>query len=591
MFLGSLGRENEQRLVKHIKKLADCGFAPSRSDVRRLAFEFAEKLEIPHKFNRESGKAGYGWLKSFLERNPDLSVRQSEGLSLARAQGMNRVDVAAFFALLERTLTENDLLNKPSKIFNMDESGLKLNNEPGEVITRKGSKDVHILTAKERGENVTVIGCCSADGKYIPPVLIFKGVYKKPEFSDGLPPGSDVYMNKKSSYISTELFLQWLKTQFIPHKPLGKVMLILDGHSTHCKSIEVLETAIENDIILLCLPSHCTQALQPLDRSFFGPLKAYYRQEATSWMRNHPNRNITRLQAGQLIGKAWQKAATVGTAVSGFEACGIYPLNEHRIPDHFYSISDEAANEELLSNTSRNTNLSNKTLCDKESPDAREQATTSSTVTLGNFGQTQKVNETSPQPSTSKTVHFENPQRSNEVTPSASPIASYTDTPNETTSLREISTNLDQNLSDITPSKFLLEISPVPKIPRPIIKRKKQSAQVLTSVENIQTKKAAEEQKAKKLIKSTKRKAKDKIANRSVSKKISKEDWLSSDEEPLASKINVTEQETVCVECFEEYSKTTKSVDWIKCTVCQLWLHETCSLYQNVCNICGRKKK
>lgn len=322
-----------------INTLSDCGFAPSKSDVRSMAFEFVEKFKIPHKFNRESRRAGYDWLKSFLERNPELFIRHSEGLSSDRVQGMSRTDVAAFFNLLEKILIEHDLLNKPLRIFNVDT--LILNNEFNEVVTGKGLKDFHVLTEKHKLDNITVIVCCSADGRYVPPVLIYKGAQKKPEFSDGLPTGSDVYMNKKSPYISTELFLKWFRTQFIPNKPAGTVLLILDGQSTHTTNMDVLETAVENDIILLYLPSHCAlQALQPLNRSFFRPLKSHYEQELSCWIRNQPNSIITQVQAGKLIGKAWQKAATVETAVSGFEQCGIYPLNSNRIPDYFIRISD-----------------------------------------------------------------------------------------------------------------------------------------------------------------------------------------------------------------------------------------------------------
>ncbi|CAG9571715.1 unnamed protein product [Danaus chrysippus] len=89
----ALDFDNEKRLVAHIQKLEAAGFPVSRDTVRSLAFQFAEKLGIGHKFNKETGKAGPHWLKSFLERQPTLSVRQAEGLSLARAQGLNREEV------------------------------------------------------------------------------------------------------------------------------------------------------------------------------------------------------------------------------------------------------------------------------------------------------------------------------------------------------------------------------------------------------------------------------------------------------------------------------------------------------------------
>ncbi|KAJ8942178.1 hypothetical protein NQ318_002851 [Aromia moschata] len=267
------------------------GFAPDRQTVRTLAYKFAEKLHIQHTFSAEKEMAGFAWMQSFLERHPELSVRQAEGLSLSRARGMNRDDVRQFFNLLNQVVTEYNLLEKPSHIFNMDETGVQLINKPGKVITTKGTKDVHVLTSKERGENVSVVACCSADGHFIPPEST-----KKAEFSDGLPAGSKVYMNKKSSFINSDLFLLWLKEHFIPNKPNGKYLLVLDGHTAHSTDIDMLQVADDNVIIILCLPSHCTQALQPLDRSFFRPFKTYFNQEAQLWMKNHSNRNLTRYQ-------------------------------------------------------------------------------------------------------------------------------------------------------------------------------------------------------------------------------------------------------------------------------------------------------
>lgn len=74
--MGSLGRDNEKKLVKHIMKLQNCGFAPRHLDLRQMAFNFAVALKIPHKF--KNGLAGKDWLRSFLRRNPELSVRKAE---------------------------------------------------------------------------------------------------------------------------------------------------------------------------------------------------------------------------------------------------------------------------------------------------------------------------------------------------------------------------------------------------------------------------------------------------------------------------------------------------------------------------------
>jgi hypothetical protein len=142
------------------------------------------------------------------------------------------------------------------------------------------------------------MACCNAKEQFLPPVLILKGVNKKQELLDGLPHGSEMYMNPKTSYINSVLFLKLLRDYCIPRKLSGKCLHILDGH---CSAFELLELANSHDITIPCLPSQTTQALQPLYRSFFKPLKTYYNQKAIIWTRNHKERNVRRYQVGQLI--------------------------------------------------------------------------------------------------------------------------------------------------------------------------------------------------------------------------------------------------------------------------------------------------
>ncbi|KAB0804493.1 hypothetical protein PPYR_01463 [Photinus pyralis] len=316
------------------------GFPLTRDDLRRIAYEYAAQIGIKHRFNNETKKAGYDWLNAFLRRNPDISVRKSEGVSIARSQAMNRQEVEAYFELLRTTLEEHNLFDKPGHIYNMDESGLQLNSRPGHVLAAKGSKAVSTVTSTERGETITVIGCCNAEGTVLPPACIMKGKNKKPEFTDNMAPGSILYMSQKSAYINSTIFLEWLRDHFLPRKPAGKVLLILDGHGSHSTSIEMLNFCDSNDIILLCLPSHTTHYLQPLDRAVFKSLKGNFYNACRLWLKNHPGRRITRQQFGQLLQESWGKSASNENAVSGFRACGIFPFNPQAIPDFAFAIAD-----------------------------------------------------------------------------------------------------------------------------------------------------------------------------------------------------------------------------------------------------------
>lgn len=134
----SLGEQNENKLVTHIKKLQAHGFAPTRAEVCRMAYQLAEKYQIKHKFNHEQMRAGNGWLFLFMKRHPELSVRKSEGVSQARAEGMDREKVSTYFNLLQTILVENGFMDKPGHIYNMDETGCQLNNRPEHVIAERG---------------------------------------------------------------------------------------------------------------------------------------------------------------------------------------------------------------------------------------------------------------------------------------------------------------------------------------------------------------------------------------------------------------------------------------------------------------------
>ncbi|CAH2107325.1 unnamed protein product [Euphydryas editha] len=78
-------KEEEKKLVIHIKKLEKVGFGPERKDVKEMAYQLALKLDKKAAFSQTLEKAGDVWFAGFLKRNPQLSQRKSEGLSLARA--------------------------------------------------------------------------------------------------------------------------------------------------------------------------------------------------------------------------------------------------------------------------------------------------------------------------------------------------------------------------------------------------------------------------------------------------------------------------------------------------------------------------
>lgn len=96
----------------------------------------------------------------------------------------------------------------------------------GEVVAAKGSKNVYVVTVLERGETITIVACCNAEGHFLPPYCIMKGKYKKPQYEKGCPPGTVIKMRPEKAYINSDLFMDWLVNHFIPRKSARKNLLI-----------------------------------------------------------------------------------------------------------------------------------------------------------------------------------------------------------------------------------------------------------------------------------------------------------------------------------------------------------------------------
>jgi len=74
----------------------------------------------------------------------------------------------------------------------------------------------------------------------------------------------------------------------------ARQLLLIDGHDSHT-SLEFQDICKENKIYTLCMPSHSSHLLQPLDVGCFSPLKRAYGHQVNSLKRDYIN-YITRLQ-------------------------------------------------------------------------------------------------------------------------------------------------------------------------------------------------------------------------------------------------------------------------------------------------------
>jgi len=142
----------ERELHDHIQYMEKSLYGLTPRDVRRLAFDVAERAGINHRFSNKSKMAGKDWLAGYFSRYPDLSIRVPQGTNLSRAVAFNRPKVAQFFDVYKELLV--DVPCTPSRIWNMDETGITNVQRPSKIIATKGQRTVGKVTSGERGATV-----------------------------------------------------------------------------------------------------------------------------------------------------------------------------------------------------------------------------------------------------------------------------------------------------------------------------------------------------------------------------------------------------------------------------------------------------
>ena len=69
--------------------------------------------------------------------------------------------------------------------------------------------------------------------------------------------------------------------------------------------------------------------MQPLDKSVYGPFKKYINTACDSWLASNPGKTLTIYDMLKVVSNALPLAASPLNIIKGFNATGIYPLNEN----------------------------------------------------------------------------------------------------------------------------------------------------------------------------------------------------------------------------------------------------------------------
>jgi len=312
----------ESQLESYILRASDIYFDLSPKEIRTLAYQlaFENSLNIPQSWTKNK-LAGSDWFSSFLKRHPTLSIRTPEPTSLARVSSFNRTNVNSFFDNLSTIMSRHFF--QAHEIWNMDETGVTTVQSPNRVVARRGYKQVGSIVSADRGTLVTMACAISAIGNNTPPFFVFPRVHYKDHFVANGPPGSNGSANP-SGWMQEKDFILFLKHfhNHVKSTTERPILLLLDNHGSHL-SIEGLNFAKYNGIVMLSFPLHCSHKFQPLDRTVFGPFKKYLNSAGDSWIINNPGKTMNIYDIPTTVSQANPLSMTPTNIQSGFRCTGI----------------------------------------------------------------------------------------------------------------------------------------------------------------------------------------------------------------------------------------------------------------------------
>ena len=87
--------------------------------------------------------------------------------------------------------------------------------------------------------------------------------------------------------------------------------------------MDIIEKARENNVHLLCLPSHTTHILQPLDIGVFKSFKSHFSKACHRFITTNPGKVITTDIIASLVGEIWPLSVSAMNIMGGFRKSGL----------------------------------------------------------------------------------------------------------------------------------------------------------------------------------------------------------------------------------------------------------------------------
>lgn len=313
--------ELEEELLTFVRNARNGCIAVTTEMVQTKAREIARQRGL----SAAVFKASKHWVQRFMKRS---------GLSLRRRTSICQrlpVDFEEKLTSFQRYVI--GLRRRHGyclgQIGNADQTPIYFDMPLTRTVEAVGAKQVKVRTTGNEKQRVTVMLACTADGRRLPPYIIFSR--KTLPKTEVFPRGAIIRCNDKG-WMTAELFDEWIRLVWLrrPGALLSpRSMLVVDSFRGHtCDTSKALLANNKCDMVVI--PGGMTSQLQPLDVCINKPFKDRVRCLYNEWMQegDHaltPTGRLKRASLSQLVGwilDAWHGIPDT-MVVRSFQKCGI----------------------------------------------------------------------------------------------------------------------------------------------------------------------------------------------------------------------------------------------------------------------------
>ena len=343
-----LSEDEEKKLVEWMIHVSDRGFPITKTQLINSVELLIKQLKKVTPF--KDGRPGRHWYEGFVRRHPEISERFRRNGGTSSSSSSTEEDCAReWYAKIEQYLKNGHLVDiDKSRIFNCDEIAFFLNPKNDNVLIKKGDKTVHNFIAYDENECLTTLFMTSASGILAPPMVVLcyeripYSVSQSIHESWGIGKSENGWMTGETFYdYIVNVFEPWLSNNEI-ERP---IVLYIDGRSSYL-TMALDEFCRNRGIELVALYPNACHIMQPLDLTFFQPLKEAWCMATRQWHMENDEKRLRKENFASILVQALSTIDIGEIIPMGFKLSGLHPFSADAINNtKIFKLEAKAAKE------------------------------------------------------------------------------------------------------------------------------------------------------------------------------------------------------------------------------------------------------